>query len=56
MPTKIWQGNYFADHINNTYGSSIADHLINNRDCASSNDVDLFIILSRSHLDFHLSV
>ena len=56
MPTKIRQGIYFADHINNTYGSSIAEHLINNRDCASSYRVDLFTILSRSHSDFHLKV
>ena len=26
--TKIRQGNYFADRINNTYGSSIAEHFI----------------------------
>ena len=53
VPTKIRLRNYFADHINNTYGSSIAEHLINNRDCAS---VDLFIILSRYHSDSHLKV
>ena len=36
VPTKIRQGNNFADWINNIYGSSIAEHLINNRNCASS--------------------
>ena len=56
VPTKIRLGNYFADHINNIYGSSVVEHLINNRDCASSNSADLFIILSRSHSDFHLKV
>ena len=56
VPTKIRLGNYFADHINNTYGSSIAEYLINNRDCASSYSEDLFTILSRSHSDFHLKV
>ena len=56
VPTKIRLGNYFADHINNTYGSAIAEHLINNRDCVSSFSVDLFTILSRFHSDFHLKV
>ena len=54
VPTKIRLGNYFADHINNTY--SIAEHLINNRDCDSPYSAELFTILSRSHLDFHLKV
>ena len=53
---KIQLGNYFADHINNKYESSIAEHRINNRDCASSYSADLFTILSRSHSDFHLKV
>ena len=56
VPPKVRLGNYFADHINNTYGSSIAEHLINNRDCASPNNADLFYILSRSHSDFHVKV
>ena len=56
VPTKIRLGNYFADHINNTHGSSIAEHQINNHDCASSYSADLFTILSRSHSDFHLKV
>ena len=54
--TKIRLGNYFAEHIKNTYGSSIAEHLITNHGCASCNRADLFTILSRSHSDFHLSV
>ena len=53
---KIRVGNYFADHINNSYGSAIAENLINNRDCASSQSADLFTILSRSHSDFNLKV
>ena len=56
VPTKIRLGNYFADHIKNTYGSSLAEHLINNRDCASSYSTDLLTILSRSHSDLHLKV
>ena len=56
VPTKIRLGNYFADHINNKYGSAIAEHLINNRDCASSYIADLFTILSMSHSYFHLKM
>ena len=56
VPTKIWQGNYFADRINNTYGSSIAEHLINNSNCASSYCVDFLTILSKSHSDYHLKI
>ena len=56
MPIKIRLWNYFADHINNTYGSAIAERLINNHDCTSTYSVDLFTILSRSPSDFHLKV
>ena len=42
VPTKIRLGNYFAGHINNTYGSSIAEHLINNRDCESTYSADVY--------------
>ena len=56
VPTKIRLGNYFADHINNTYGSAIAEHLINNPKCASTCRADLFTILSRSHSDLHFKV
>ena len=54
VPTKIQQGNYLADLINNTYGSSFEEHLINNRNCASSYNADLFTIVSKSHSDFRL--
>ena len=56
VPTKIRLGNYFADHINNTYGSVIAKHLINNRECASTYSADLFTIFSWSPSDFYLKV
>ena len=36
VPTKTRLGIYFADPINKTYGSAIAEDLINNRDYASS--------------------
>ena len=55
-PMKLRQRNYFADQINNTYRSSIAEHLINKSNCALSDSADLFSILSKSHLDYHLKV
>ena len=56
VPSKIRLGNYFADHINNTYGSAIVEHIINNHDCGLAYSADLFTILSRSHSDFHFKV
>ena len=53
---KILQGNYFADRITNTYGSSIAEYLINNRNCSSFFNADLFTILSKCHSDDHRKV
>ena len=40
----------------NTSGSSIAEHMINSRECAADFNVDQFSILSRSHSIFHLKV
>ena len=40
----------------NTSGSSIADHMINNRECVADFNVDRFSILSRSHSLYHLKV
>ena len=40
--------------IKNAYASSIAEHLINNRNCTSSYRTDLFTILSKLH--FHQKV
>ena len=55
-PQKYGKGTTSADRINNTYGSSIAEHLINNCNCALSYSADLFTILSKSHSDHHLKV
>ena len=44
------------DNLKNTYGSSIAEHLINNCDCGKTFHVDLFSILRKSHSSFHLKV
>ena len=49
MPTKTRGGNWLADEINNTHGSVIAEHLINNRNCALSYSDDLSSVLSKSH-------
>ena len=40
----------------NTFGSSIAEHMINSRECFADFDVDQFSILSRSHLLCHFKV
>ena len=56
VPVRVQLGSCFADHINNTYGFAIVEHLINNRECASTYSADLFTILSRSHSDFHLKL
>ena len=53
VPTKIRLRNYVADYINNTYGSTIAEYLINNRECASTYSASLLTIFSRSHSDVH---
>ena len=42
--------------MNNTYESSIVEHLINNHNCASSDSAVLFSILSKSHSDYLLKV
>ena len=40
----------------NTSGSSIAEHMINSRECIADFHVDRFSIPSRSHSIFHLLV
>ena len=42
------------DNLKNTYRSLIAEHLINNRDCAVNSSADMFSILSKSHSSYHL--
>ena len=44
-----------TDNLRNTYGSLIAEHLINNHDCAKFS-VDFFFVLNKSHSSFHLKV
>ena len=45
-----------TDNLRNTYGSSIAEHPINNDNCAVRFSVDFFSVLSKSHASFHLKV
>ena len=48
-PTKI--RNFVggpANNLRNTYGSSVTEHLINNRDCAENFSIDLLSILSHT--------
>ena len=44
------------DNLRNTYGSSIEEHLIDNRDCAEMFTVDFFSDLSLPHSSVHLKV
>ena len=47
VPTKIQNFNIGPiDNLMNTYGSSIAEHLIKDHNCAEKFSVDLFSILS----------
>ena len=45
-----------VDNFRNTYKSSMAEHLINNHDCAEKFSADFFLVLSNSHSSFHLKV
>ena len=47
---------YIRGQLVNTPGSSIADHMINNRECMADFNVDRFSILSWSHSLYHLKV
>ena len=45
-----------TDNLKRTYGSSIAEYVFNNRECAEKFSVDLFSKLSNSLSSFHLKV
>ena len=44
------------DNLRSTYGSSIAEHLINDSDCTAKFRVDFFSVLSKFNSSFHLKV
>lgn len=57
VPTKIYNlKSTPSDILTNAYGSSIAEHLINSHNCATSFSVDSFTILSKSHSNYHLEM
>ena len=51
MPARILNLEFKRGLLTNTSGSSIAEHMINSRECVAD-----FKILSRSHSIFHLKV
>lgn len=52
LPKKIQN----SDVLTNKNEFSIAEHLINNCNCAANFRVDSFSILSRSHSNYHLKI
>ena len=57
VTTKIRNGTVSpTDILRNTYGPSIGEHLINNRNCANSFSVDWFSVESKSHSLYHLKI
>ena len=57
VPKKIQNFTYFpTDTLNNTYVSSITDHLINKYKCSNTFSVNLFSILSNAHTPFHQKI
>ena len=56
LPGRILNLRLIRVQLANTSGSSIAEHMINSRECAADFNVDRFSILSRSHSLFHLKV
>ena len=56
LPARILNLRLKRGQLANTSGSSIAERMINSRECVADFNVDRFSILSRSHLLFHLKV
>ena len=56
FPARILNLELKRGQLVNTSGSSIADYMINRRECVADFNVDRFSILSRSHSIFHLKV
>ena len=56
LPARILNLELKRGQLANTSGSSIAEHIINSRECVADFNVDRFSILSRSHSIFHLKV
>ena len=56
LPARILNLEIKRGQLVNTSGSSIADHMINNRECVADFNVDPFSILSRSPSLYYLKV
>ena len=56
MPARILNLELKRGQLANTSGSSIAEHMINSRECVADFNADRFSILNRSHSIFHLKV
>ena len=57
VPAKIWNFNYLSnDVLNNTYGSSITEHLIKNHKCFNQFSVHALSLLSKAQFLFHLKI
>ena len=56
LPARILNLELRRGQLVNTSGSSIAEHMINCRECVADFNVDRFSILSWSHSIFHLKV
>ena len=56
LRARIWNLELKRGQLANTSGSSIAEHMINSRECVADFNVDRFSILSRSHSISHLKV
>ena len=56
LPDRILNLELKRGQLASTSGSSIAEHMINSRECVADFNVDRFSILSRSHSIFNLKV
>ena len=56
LPARILNLRLIRGQLANTSWSSIAEHMINSRECVADFNVDRFSILGRSHLLSHLKV
>ena len=56
LPARILNLELKRGQLVNTSRSSIADHVINSRECVADFNIDRFSILSRSHSSHHLKV
>ena len=56
LPARILNLKLKRGQLANTPGSSVAEHMVNSRECVTDFNVDRFSILCRSHSIFKLKV